>query len=230
LKKTASAFTWLFLAVLCYGQNFSRGEEFFMQNKPSEALIYLENAVVDDPADTMASLYLGIVYEQLDRADEAIAIYRRALPIAGKLSANFSNNLGNVYFQKGNTELAEQYYTQALASDVVFSRAYLGRANTRIKAGDLQNAVSDYEQYLTLEPRSPQRSRIEQVIAMIRAEFAAEERRRLIAEEAERVRAEERQRLLNDVSSSLQSAADSSQGMSFGAEDIEGYDAEFELE
>lgn len=230
MKKTASAFICLFLAVLCYGQNFSRGEEFFMQNKPSEALMYLENAVIDDPADTMASLYLGIVYEQLERSDEAIAVYRRALPIAGKLSANFANNLGNVYFQKENTELAEQYYTQALASDVVFSRAYLGRANTRLKSGDLRNAVSDYEQYLTLEPRSPQRSRIEQVIAMLRAEFAAEERRRFLAEEAERVRAEERQRLLNDVSSSLQSAADSSQGMSFGAEDIEGYDAEFELE
>jgi len=224
-------FTFLLAAALSFGQsNFSRGEEKLMQNKPAEALVFLENAAGEDPANITTWLYLGIVYEQLNRPDEAIAAYRRILPTAGNLSANVANNLGNVYFQRGNTELAEQYYTQAIGFNSVFSRAYLGRANTRIKAGNLRNALADYEQYLTLEPRSSQRAKIEQLLSIIRADFAAEERKKALAEEEERRLAEERRKLLDSVSASLQSAADYSQGISSGAESVEGYQGEFELE
>ena len=221
----------LLLAVFCFGQaNFTRGEQLLMQNQPGLALAFLENAVRDDSANVKAWIYLGIVYEQLNRYDEAIAIYRRILPSAGSFSANVANNLGNVYFHRGNTEEAERFYTQAISYDLVFSYAYLGRANTRIKAGNLQNAISDYEQYLTLDPRSSQRGNIERLIGLIRTEMAAAEMRRLMAEEEERRLAEERQRLLDSVSASLQSAADYSRGLSSGAEGIEGYEGEFVLD
>jgi tetratricopeptide (TPR) repeat protein len=231
LKKSIFVISLLLLTVFCYGQNnFSRGEELLMQNKPEEAVIYLESAVADDPARVNTYLYLGIVYEQLGRTDEAIAIYRRILPSAGNLSANVANNLGNVYFQRGNTDEAERYYTQAIGFNSAFSRAYLGRANTGIKAGKLQNAVSDYEQYLALEPLSSQRASIEQLLTLIRAEFAAAETRRLLAEEEERRLAEEKQKLLDSVYASLSSAADQSQSISSGAEGVEGYEGEFVLE
>ena len=51
-----------------------------------------------------------------------------------------------------------------------------------------------------------------------------------MAEEEERRIAEERQKLLESVSASLQSVADSSQVLSAGAESVEGYDGEFELQ
>jgi len=231
MKKIILVCIWLPAVVFCYGQsNFSRGEEMLMQNKPAQAVIFLENAVGEEPSNASAWLYLGIVYEQLDRLDEAIATYRRVLPLAGSLSANIANNLGNVYFHKGNTEMAEQYYTQAIGFDSVYSRAYLGRANTRIKAGNLRNAITDYEQYLMLEPRSSQRSRIEQLISLLRTEFAAEERRRIVAEEEERRLVEERQRILEAVSASLYSVADNSRGISSGTESVESYEGEFELD
>ncbi|GHV96739.1 hypothetical protein AGMMS50293_30590 [Spirochaetia bacterium] len=222
---------WLLQAALGFGQvNFTRGEELLMQNKPKEAVVYLENSIADDPAHVKAFLYLGIVYEQLNRTDEAIAAYRKILDRAGNLTANVANNLGNAYFQKGNTDYAEQFYSRALDVDGVYSPAYLGRANTRVKAGALRNAVVDYELYLSLEPRTPQRSEIERLIAFIRSEFAAEERRKLLAEEEARAEAERRQRLLDEVAASLQSVSDSSQGLSSGAEHVEGYEGEFELE
>jgi len=231
LKKYYLINFWLLIAALCFGQsNFTRGEQLLMQNQPAQALSFLESAVVEDPAHITAWIYLGIVHEQLNRLEEAIAVYRRILPSAGSLSANVANNLGNVYFHRGNTEEAERYYTQAIGFDSVFSYAYLGRANTRIKAGNLQNAVSDYEQYLTLEPRSPQRSNIERLVVLIRSEIASAELRRIMAEEEERRLAEERQRLLDSVSASLQSAAEHSRGLSSGAEGIEGYDGEFILD
>ena len=231
LKKFFIISIWLLLPVFCFGQsNFSRGEQLLMQNQPGLALSFLENAIRDDSANVTAWIYLGIVHEQLNRYDEAIAIYRRILPSAGSFAANVANNLGNVYFHRGNIEEAERYYTQALNFDSVFSYAYLGRANTRIRAGNLQNALYDYEQYLTLNPRSSQRGNIERLIAIINSEIAAAELRKILAEEEERRVAEERQRLLDSVSASLQSAADYSRGMSSGAEGIEGYEGEFVLD
>jgi tetratricopeptide (TPR) repeat protein len=222
---------FLIIGAFCFGQsNFSKGEELFMRNQPDLAAAYLESALSEEPGRIITHLYLGIVYEQLGRIDEAIALYRRVLPMAGGLSANIAHNLGNVYFQRGNTEEAERYYTQAIGFDSVFSYAYLGRANTRIKTGNFQNAISDYEQYLALDPLSYQRANIERLISFIRAEFAAEETRKFLAQEEERRIVEERQRLLDSVSASLQSAADYSKGISAGAERVEGYEGDFELE
>ena len=81
-----------------------------------------------------------------------------------------------------------------------------------------------------LEPRSPQRENIERMINYIRMEIANEEMRKLLAEEEERRLAEERQMLLDAVAASLQAAAGSGQGMSFGADGFELYDGEFELD
>jgi tetratricopeptide (TPR) repeat protein len=210
--------------------DFARGEALFMQNKPTEALAFLENAVAEDPAHIQAFLCMGIAYEQLGKLNEAAAVYRRILDRAGNLSACVSTNLGNVYFRMGNFDYAQQYYTRALNEDSAYSSACLGRANTRLKTGALRDAVADYESYLAMEPRSLQRSRIEQMVAFINSEFAAEERRRLLAEETAREERERRQRLFDDLAASLQSAAGDSQGPSSGAENVETYEGEFELD
>jgi tetratricopeptide (TPR) repeat protein len=232
MKKNLIFAGFLFIAVsFCFGQdNFSKGEELFMQNKPREALVFLENCVAQDPAHAQAFLYLGIAYEQMERTDEAIAAYRKILPLAGALTATVSTNLGNAYFRKGNSELAELYYTQALEADTSYSVAYLGRANTRIKTGAIKDAADDYEFYLVLEPRSPKRTEIEKMIAFIREEIAVVERQRLLAEQAARAEAERRQRFLDELAASLQSAADDSEGLSTGAENVEAYNGDFELE
>ena len=121
-------------------------------------------------------------------------------------------------------------FSRALEADRVHAVSYLGRANTRIQRGALNEAIEDYEQYLTLQPNSPQRNPIERLIAYIRAEFAEAEVRRRVAEELARAEAERRRRLLEEISASLQGAAGASQGLSAGAEDIELFEGEFELE
>jgi tetratricopeptide (TPR) repeat protein len=227
---------------------FKRGEELFMENKPREALGFLEAAIAQTPDQTRAYLYLGIVYQQLGRTDDAIAIYRKILPRAGNEASRVAFNLGNIYFRMGNTEYAEEFYTQAISMDSAYGPAYLNRANLRIQKGELAEALPDYDLYLSLEPRSAKRPQIERLCALIRAEFAAEERRRILAEEEaerERVRAAaeaERQRilaeeaearrraLLREVSASLQSAAEETQGASAGTENVQAYDGEFEME
>jgi len=230
-KKIILIWVLLFFAGLCYGQsNFAKGEELLMRNQPAQAESFLMRAISDDPSNPVAYIYLGIVYEQIGRAEDAITIYRRILPSAGNFSANVANNLGNVYFQKGNIDTAEQYYSQAISFDSSYPNAYLGRANSRIKTGNLKNAISDYEHYLLLDPRSSQRAKIEQLVNLIQTEAAEAEMKRIMAEEEARRIAEERQRLLDSVSASLQSVVDSSKGISSGTESVENYDGEFVLE
>jgi tetratricopeptide (TPR) repeat protein len=219
------------LAVLLAGNgfaqsSFSRGEALFLDDKPQDALVYLESAVAENPGNLRAAVYLGLSYQQLDRTDEAIAVYRRILPGAGKDTAMVAYNLGNAYYTKGNSSLAEQYYSQAIEADPVYASAYLNRANARVGQGALRDAIVDYELYLSLEPVSSKRPRIEELLALIREEFAAEERRRI----QEEVDAERRQRFLEEVAASLQSAAEETQGLSSGSEDVLGYEGEFELE
>jgi tetratricopeptide (TPR) repeat protein len=214
-----------------FAQNaFAQGEELFIRNKPREALGYLETAVAEDPAHIRAALYLGMAYEQLNRAEDAIAVYRRILPRGGAETARIAYNLGNAYYNQGNVTFASQYYTQAIEADPAYASAYLNRANTLIRTNSLKEAILDYEFYLSLEPHSPQRPRIEELVALIREEFAEEERRRIRAEEEARAEAERKRRLLEEVSASLQAAAEETRGLSAGAEDVLEYEGEFELE
>ncbi|MDR2552567.1 MAG: tetratricopeptide repeat protein [Treponema sp.] len=176
------------------GENpdFKRGEELFVRNKSAEALPYLEKAFVADQGHLEAALYLAMCYEQTGKLDEAVMVYRKILPSGGDRTALIACNLGNVYFRQGSVSFAEQFYTQAIRADPSYASAYLNRANSRIKAGALREALPDYERYLALEPESPKRSRIEQLVGLIREEFAAAEIRRLMAEEAARAAAEQK--------------------------------------
>ena len=239
--------------------DFTRGEELFRQNRPQEAVKFLESAVSEDPAHVQAFLYLGIVYLQLSRVDDAIKAYTRILPRGGEETARIAFNLGNAYFMKGNHTQAREYYTQAIKEDPSYASAHLNRANALVKNGELAEAIADYEDYLSLEPGSPKREQIVKLIAFIREEFAAADRRRVMAEEAAkaaelariraeeaaraeaerlrieaeeaaRIEAERRRRLLQEVTESLQAAAEDSRGLSAGTEDVQDYDSEFELE
>jgi tetratricopeptide (TPR) repeat protein len=214
-----------------YGQSsFTQGEELFLRNKPQDALVFLESAVAENPENTRAFLYLGLTYQQLNRLDEAIVLFRRVLPQADADTALIAYNLGNVCYAKGNISMAEDFYTQALEANPGYASAYLNRANAKLTRQALQDAIYDYEAYLNFEPGSAQRSRIEQVISAIRSDFAAAERQRIIEEAKAAAEAERKKRILDEVTASLQSAAEDTKGLSSGSEDVLGYDGEFELE
>jgi tetratricopeptide (TPR) repeat protein len=217
-------------AALAGSPDFLRGEELFVQNKPSEALPFLEKAFVANQDNLEGALYLAMCYEQLEKLDEAITIYRKVLPSGGDKTALVAFNLGNVYFRKGSNSFAEQYYTQAIRSDPAYASAWLNRANVKVKTGSLREALPDYEHYLRLEPASPKRPQIERLISLIQEEYAAEEIRKLMAEEAVRAETERRQRLIDEVSASLQAQADEAEGIAAGAENLSGYELEFELD
>ncbi|MDR0375350.1 MAG: tetratricopeptide repeat protein [Treponema sp.] len=166
--------------------NFKQGELLFLQNKPEEALAYLEAAAAAPDAPLQAHLYLGMAYQQLNRLDEAVAVYTKILPDAGDSAALVAYSLGNVCYGKGDFAVAETYYTRAIDEDASFAPAYLNRANARLQTGEVDLAVTDYTYYLVLDFDSPQRSQIEAVLAVIQKaeDEATAERRREAEEEA----------------------------------------------
>lgn len=199
---TSCVIVYLFAALFSVyaqgtGQNadFDQGETFFMQNEPEKALPFLERAFKAQPSRLEGALYLAMCYEELEKLDEALAVYRNILPLGGDKTALIACNMGNIYFRRGNNNLAEQSYTQAIRADTSYAAAYLNRANTRIRQGSLREALPDYERYLTLNPQAAQRPQIERLINLIRESFAIEEIRRLMAQESSRAEAERQQQL-----------------------------------
>jgi tetratricopeptide (TPR) repeat protein len=206
---------------VAFSQNsFSQGEALFMQNKPADALGYLEAAVSDTDAPVQAFLYLGMAYQQLNRLDDALAVYEKVLPSAGDDTALVAYTLGNVYYSKGDFPSAEQCYTQALAADASYASAYLNRANTRLRTGAVGEAAADFEQYLTLEAATPKRPQIEQILAAIQKE--ADDK----AAEAKR-KDDEEERTQNTISS-IQLMVETMRGIfaALGTNDFTGGDSD----
>jgi len=222
-----AAIVFCFSAFWAFAQNhFVDGRDFFMQNRPAEAAGHLEMAVAQDPANVTAFLYLGIVYEQLGFLDEAATVYRQVVDRAGAMTANVANNLGNVMFRRGFMEEAEEFFGQAISADRTFASAHLGRANSRLNQGNLQGAVSDYEQYLLFAPNSLQRPQVLTLIALARQEFAEAERQRAEEELAAQLAAiqAERQRLAAEEAARL--AAIEAERMRVAAEEAARLEAE----
>ncbi|MCL1822220.1 MAG: tetratricopeptide repeat protein [Prolixibacteraceae bacterium] len=84
-----------------------------MQNRPEEALGYLEAATALDPTNVRAFLYLGIAYLQVARIDDAISTYRKILPQGGEETSMIAYNLGNAYFKSDDVVKAILNYERA---------------------------------------------------------------------------------------------------------------------
>ncbi|MDR2194735.1 MAG: tetratricopeptide repeat protein [Treponema sp.] len=194
---TSTAFLLAGVLLCAQNTNFEHGESLFLQNKPEESLAYLEAAVAAPDAPLRAYLYLGMAYQQLNRPDDAVAVYTAIPPGAGDSAALIAYSLGNVYYGKGDFPSAEACYTQAIQEDASYAPAYLNRANARLQTGNSLDAAADYAYYLMLDSGSPQRERIEAVLAAIQKaedEAAAEQQRKAAEEAAARDRAQEQER------------------------------------
>jgi tetratricopeptide (TPR) repeat protein len=203
-----------------------QAEERFLYDQPEEAAVLFEAALQEDPGNERIYLYLGICYEQLDRHDEAIEVLQRGIQIADRHHDLLYLNIGNNFFARGEATLAAEMYTKALQENPKLASAYLNRGNSRLKLSEFEAALRDYTLYLTLDPLSDQRSRVEQMIQLLKNMLAEEERKR---EEEERRRKEEEKRqqaLLDEIMNTLSTASEEAQSLSADSEDVE----EFEIE
>jgi colicin import membrane protein len=210
--------------------SFEEGERLFREDKPAEAALRLEKAVLEAGVDERAFLYLAVAYQQLGRLDEAAAVLRRGLPAALRFRHLFLFNLGNLFAIQDRNSFAVDSYTESLASDPGFAPAYLNRANARLAVKDYAGATEDYRRYLSLKPDDPQRPAIEQVLTKLDSAVAEIERAKMEAEAQRLAEEMARQAFLAQVAASLQAAADETTNLSAGSGEIQGYGDEIKLD
>ncbi len=230
---------------------FDKGAEALLYNRPREAATILEQVISAEPVNGRAYLYLALSYEQLDMYDRAISTLQRAETIPGVDRSNVRFNIGNNYVHLGDTERAHAAYTASLEANPSAVDPYLNRANLNVTREAFEEAVDDYTRVLGLAPDHPQRTQIEQMIALLRehleqARIAAEEEamrieeeerrreeeaaRRLAEEQRRREEAEARRKaLLDNVLDSIRTSADDTENLSAGSEDLDTLDEEFDI-
>jgi tetratricopeptide (TPR) repeat protein len=232
LKRFAAFFCFtLFPCLMLWasGEAFAEGQRLLRDNKPKEAAAYLEKALKEGSPNEEAFLDLGMAYTQLERYDDSVAILKKGLLYSTQYKYLFYFNMGNAFYNQSKFTFAEEMYASAIEASSSYAEAYLNRANARMKLKNYHGAVGDYQFYLGLEPNSPQREKIERLIALVTASVEAEEKR--AAEDEARRLAEEKRRkdLLDEVANSLKQSADETKSLSAGSEKVQGYDDDFQL-
>lgn len=217
LRKKLALFLFFILILSCmpvWASNYDKGVSLFCENKPAEAIIYLQQAVLESGVNPDVYNYLGIAYYQTGQFQKSLEVFQLGTAVNGTDKRRLYYNAGNSAFALGYYDRAEEMYSYALAANPSFSSALLNRANARMKEQSYEGAILDYTQYIELEPESTQAESIKRLISLLTTEVTTkkQEEERLavenerIRQEQERV-AEERKKLQEERIAQEQEAA-----------------------
>ncbi len=92
-------------------------------------------------------------YAMLDKNDEALEHYRKALQTAPRL-VQAHNNIGMLLNQSGRFDEASEHFKKAIKLDGLFAPAYYGLGVALHSMGDNVNAAFAYQKALTFNPES----------------------------------------------------------------------------
>ena len=103
----------------------SLGNRYIEKNNYPEAMdVYLKGISVSEQSDSsyLANLYnnLGIVYLNLEKTDQALALYSKSLNLFEKKGdsaniAGITTNIGSIYMSLNDSDIARDYYLKGLA-------------------------------------------------------------------------------------------------------------------
>jgi tetratricopeptide (TPR) repeat protein len=120
--------------------------------KNTIALEYYENAISLNPARTDGLYAKAKLLQDLNKTEEAIAIYNRILK-TDSLHAFSLYNIGAIELDvKKDTKAALAHFTQAINANPKYAEAYFARGVCYQELNDRNNAFSDYNMCLQLKP------------------------------------------------------------------------------
>jgi tetratricopeptide (TPR) repeat protein len=112
------------------------------------------NYLVQSRRDSATALNTrGVALNGLDRFNEALDAFSRALEITPDHASTYLNRAG-VYFSQGQVALGLADCQRAIAKEPNFAEAYAYRAFARQMMGKLEEASADCAQALRLQPRN----------------------------------------------------------------------------
>ncbi|MCZ7574997.1 MAG: tetratricopeptide repeat protein [Ardenticatenaceae bacterium] len=122
------------------------GKVYFDQGAYDQAAVEWERVTQEVPSDPTAYISLADAYEKLERLDEAIAAYQKALALQN--DADTHVYLALIYHRQGRLEQAIAEYQQALVLDPRSVLAASGLAEVYAREGKLDEAAAAYRQAL----------------------------------------------------------------------------------
>ncbi len=139
-----------------YNANVAAGQILIKNGKPNEALPYLEKAVELDPQNNSAIRTLAQTYYDIGNTEASIATYEKAIKATSdnKTKADLHFNLGILYNQVKEFDLAEDHFTTALDLNPNDVEAILGMAQTFESNEKWRKAEKFYKELIYLEPEN----------------------------------------------------------------------------
>jgi len=114
---------------------------------------YLQRALELEPGNFTALANLAESYTQTKVFDKAVAIDERVLQMA-PWSPLAYNNLGVIYYMKGDLSKAQWYFDKALLrSNYSYQEAYFNLAKVYLRKGDIEGAKKIYLMVISQSPR-----------------------------------------------------------------------------
>lgn len=142
------------------------------QGRAEEAVANLRQVVQGSSAPPEAYYHLGLAYMHISAWGQAEEAFKHHLQSAPN-SADSLNCLGVVATRKREFVPAEHYFEQCIAVDPKFATAYLNLASLENHhLGRKKEALTHYETYLGLLPKSQQREDVRLAMLQINQELA----------------------------------------------------------
>jgi tetratricopeptide (TPR) repeat protein len=121
--------------------------DFVFPSRPDEFAVF-EYAVKNNPDDAHAHLYLGNLCSHLDRQDEAVRYWSRAVELDSSLSVAFRNLGLHAWAAEENLPKAEKLYRKAIAARPKDQTLYRDLADILLAAKSRPDAIKVLESTL----------------------------------------------------------------------------------
>lgn len=154
-----------------YNEDFEKGKELFSLNEPAKAIPYFEKSLESENVDPAVYIYLGVAYYQTKDYNKSLAICVQGLAKDNTDHKILAYNAGNSCYAMGNYMRADASYAIAIREDSTYAPPVLNRANAQLKLDRLEDARNSYIKYLELDPETPQRAKIEELIRLLQQEI-----------------------------------------------------------
>jgi len=118
--------------------------DYVFPSRPEEVPVF-EYAVKNNPGDAHAHLYLGTLYSHLDRQDEAVRQWSKAIELDSSLSVAFRNLGLYAWAKEEDLSKAEGFYRKAIAARPNDQTLYRDLADVLLAAKRRPDAINVLE-------------------------------------------------------------------------------------
>jgi tetratricopeptide (TPR) repeat protein len=135
--------------------HIDRAAALFQTQDFAKAKLEYDQIISLDGNSAPAYFGRGLVEENTNKTDEALADFRKTLDLQNDYAAA-NEEMGTIYFSKGELSKSYDEYSKAIALSPEVPRFYFNRANALKMDHQVKRAIADYCKAIQLDPTSPE--------------------------------------------------------------------------